>query len=279
VVKRELVDYARQVHGLSLRSACQILNLSRSVYRYRPDTARDQPVIEAIQDVVEDSPGWGFPKVFKTLRRRGHGWNHKRIHRVYCLLRLNKRRKGKRRLPNRHPEPLAVPSMANQCWSVDFMSDTLRDGRRFRTFNVLEDFNREALAIEVDLNLPSIRVIRVLERIAERRGYPEKMRCDNGPEFISIALAGWAEDHGVHLDFIQPGKPTQNSYVERFNRTYRDEILDLYLFSSLTEVRNLTREWIRKYNEERPHDSLGDLSPMEYLMASKQAEISNNAWT
>ena len=267
------------MHGLSLRAACQILNLSRSVYRYRPDTSKDMPVIEAIQAVVEEFPGWGFPKVYKTLRRGGHGWNHKRVHRVYCLLRLNKRRKGKRRLPTRNPEPLAVPSMANQCWSMDFMSDTLRDGRRFRTFNVLEDFNREILAIEVDLNLPAARVIRVLDRIAEQRGYPEKMRCDNGPEFISIALAGWAEDHGVHLDFIQPGKPTQNSYVERFNRTYRDEILDLYLFSSLTEVRDLTNEWMKKYNEQRPHDSLGDLTPVEYLVAAKQAENSSNART
>ena len=276
--KRELVDYARD-QGLSLRSACEILNLSRSVYRYRPDTTKDLPVIEAIQDVVEENPGWGFPKIFKTLRRRGQPWNHKRVHRLYCLLKLNKRRKGKRRLPTRNPEPLAVPIGMNQCGSVDCMSDTLRDGRRFRTFNVLEDFNREALAIEVDLNLPAPRVIRVLDRIAEQRGYPDKLRCDNGPEFISIALAGWAEDHGVHLDFIKPGKPTQNSYVERFNRTYRDEILDLYLFSSLSEVRDLTNAWIRKYNEDRPHDALGDLSPVEYLVAQKEAEISSNAWS
>ena len=159
------------------------------------------------------------------------------------------------------------------------MSDTLRDGRRFRTFNVLEDFNREILAIEVDLNLPAARVIRVLDRIAEQKGYPEKMRCDKGPVFVSIALAGWAEDHGIRLDFIKPGKPTQNSYVERFNRTYRDEILDLYLFSSLSEVRDLTTEWMKKYNEQRPHDSLGDLTPVEYLVAAKQAENSSNAWT
>ena len=129
-----------------------------------------------------------------------------------------------------------MPETANHCWSVDFMSDTLWDGRRFRTFNVLDDFNREALAIEIDLNLPAPRIIRVLDRIAMTRGYPAKLRCDNGPELVSIALAGWAEDHGVRLDFIKPGKPTQNSYIERFNRTYRDEILDLYLFSSLNEV-------------------------------------------
>jgi putative transposase len=273
------MDFARQAHGLSLRSACQLLNLSRSVYRYRPDATKDMPVVEAIQSVIEDNPGFGFPKTFKTLRRRGYPWNHKRVHRVYCLLRLNKRRKGKRRLPTRNPEPLAVPNMANQCWSMDFMSDTLRVGRRFRTFNVLEDFNREILATEIDINLPAVRVIRVLDRVAQQKGYPEKMRCDNGPEFISIALAGWAEDHGVHLDFIKPGKPTQNSYVERFNRTYRDEVLDLYLFSSLSEVRNMTSNWMKKYNEERPHDALGDMTPLEYLVAKKEAEISSNVWT
>ena len=236
-------------------------------------------MIEAIQDIVEGSPGWGFPKIFKTLRRKGHPWNHKRVHRIYCELRLNKRRKGKRRLPNRNPEPLAVPHVANYCWSVDFMSDSLFDGRWFRTFNVLDDFNREALAIEIDLNLPAPRIIRVLDRVAQQRGYPEKLHCDNGPELVSIALAGWAEDHGVHLDFIKPGKPTQNSYVERFNRTYRDEILDLYLFSSLAQVRQLTNSWMKKYNEERPHDALGDLTPIEYLVARKSAETLTNAWS
>lgn len=130
---------------------------------------------------------------------------------------------------------------------------------------MVDDFNREALAIEVDLNLPAQRVIRVLERIVAWRGYPSRVRMDNGPEFISAALAEWAEDHRIQLDFIKPGKPTQNSYVERFNRTYRDEILNMYVFKTLNEVRELTDNWIREYNEERPHDSLGDLTPWEYL--------------
>ena len=186
-MKRELVDFAQQAHGLSQRAACEIVCLSRSVYRYQPDTQRDLPVIRAIQAVLETDPGFGFPKIFKTLRRQGYRWNHKRVYRVYCLLKLNKRRKGKRRLPSRHPEPLTVPSMANGCWSMDFMSDALMCGRRFRTFNVLDDFNREALAIEIDLSLPAPRVIRVLERVALFRGYPEKLRVDNGPEFISLA--------------------------------------------------------------------------------------------
>ena len=158
------------------------------------------------------------------------------------------------------------------------MSDSLFCGRRFRTFNLVDDFNREALAIEVDLSLPSLRVTRVLERIAAWRGYPKKMRMDNGPEFISVTLASWAEDNHIELEFIQPGKPTQNSYVERFNRTYRDEILNMYAFKTLNEVRDITDNWIKEYNDERPHDALGNLTPSEYLMANNPLENSTLAW-
>ena len=158
---------------------------------------------------------------------------------------------------------------------MDFMSDSLFCGRRFRTFNVVDDFSREALAIEIDVGLPSDRVIRVLERIVAWRGYPSKLRSDNGPEFVSAALAEWAEAHGIELEFIQPGKPTQNSYVERFNRTFRDEVLNMYVFRSLSEVREITQNWISEYNEERPHDSLGDLTPYEFMATSKPPANSN----
>ncbi len=183
------------------------------------------------------------------------------------------RRKGKKRLPSRNPEPLSVPESINQCWSIDFMSDALWCGRKFRTFNMVDDFNREALAIEIDLNLPAQRIIRVMDRIAAWRGYPLKLRMDNGPELTSVRLAEWAETHGVKLDFIQPGKPTQNSFIERFNRTYREEVLDMYVFTRLSEVRNITEKWIDEYNEERPHESLGNMTPAEYL-ESKQPETS-----
>jgi putative transposase len=249
------------------------------VYHYRPDGNKDDVVISKIQDVAERYPAYGFSKVFTKLRRAGHPWNHKRVYRVYCALKLNLRRKGKKRLPSRSPEPLTVPAGMNQCWSIDFMCDSLFCGRRFRTFNVVDDYNREALAIEVDLSLPSTRIVRVLERIVSWRGYPAKIRMDNGPEFISITLADWADDHGVQLEFIKPGKPTQNSYVERFNRTYRTEVLNMYAFRRLSEVRQITNDWIREYNEERPHDSLGNLTPREYLMANSNPENSKNHWT
>ena len=171
----------RKEHGLSIRKACSALNLSRSVYAYQPKPRDDGPIIEALTSLADRYPRYGFAKMFQMIRRQGHGWNHKRVYRVYCVLKLNLRRKGKKRLPSRDPHPLIVPDLANICWSVDFMSDALYGGMRFRTFNVVDDFNREGLDIEVDTNLPAPRVIRVLDRIAAWRGYPAKLRMDNGP--------------------------------------------------------------------------------------------------
>lgn len=163
------------------------------------------------------------------------------------------------------------------------MHDALVCGRRFRTFNVGDNFNREALSIEIDLNQPAQRVVRVLDRIAAKRGYPAMLRMDNGPEFISLALAEWAEKHAVKLELIQPGKPTQNAFIERFNRTtvlpyYRTEILDFYLFKTLNEVREITEKWLSEYNCERPHESLKNMTPEEYRQHHYAAGISKNAW-
>lgn len=269
-----MVDFARQAAGVSTRLACQTVGISRTVYQYRPDSQRDAPVIRELQELAEKHPRYGFGKMFPILRRRGFRWNHKRVYRVYCGLQLNLRRKGKKRLPNRSPDPLTVPASVNQCWSVDFMSDALWCGRKFRTFNVADDFNREALAIEIDLSLPAERILRVLDRIAAWRGYPAKLRMDNGPELTSAKLAAWAEEHGIELAFIRPGKPTQNSFIERFNRTYREEVLDAYVFNSLSEVRDITEKWLIEYNEERPHESLGNLTPSEYLAAHQGSDSS-----
>ena len=241
------------------------MGLSRSVYGYRSKRPQnDQPIIDALLALAEKYPKYGFHKLYTLLHRQGHRWNHKRVWRIYCELKLNIRRKGKKRLPSRNPQPLSVPEAINQSWSIDFMSDALWNGRRFRTFNVIDDYNREGLEIEIDLSLPAQRVVRVLERISERRGYPRQIRLDNGPEMVSATLAEWADEHGITLEFIKPGKPTQNSFVERFNRTYREEVLDSYIFESLNQVREMTADWLREYNEERPHESLGDVPPVEY---------------
>jgi putative transposase len=156
----------RHEHGFSERRACQAAKLRRSVYRYRPKPRPDQEIIAALLSLAHRKSELGFAKLFEMLRRQGHKWHHKRVHRIYCQLKLNKRRRGKRRLPTRNPIPLTVSQMVNECWSADFMSDALWCGRRFRTFNVVDDFNREALTIEVDLNLPAERVVRVLDRVA-----------------------------------------------------------------------------------------------------------------
>ncbi|WP_249546162.1 IS3 family transposase [Escherichia coli] len=260
--------------GLSISQACRSLNLSRTVYHYRPDTTRDEPVIVALQAVAERYPQYGFPKLFQVLRRQGHPWNHKRIHRIYCLLKLNFRRKGKQRLPVRNPSPLATPEALNQSWYVDFMHDALVCGHRFRTFNVVDDFNREALSIEIDLNLPAQRMVSVLDRIAGIRSCCAWIMVRN----LSLALTEWAEKHAVKLEFIQPGKPTQNAFIERFNRTYRTEILDFYLLRTLNEVREITEKWLSEYNCERPHESLNNMTPEEYRQHHYLAGISKNAW-
>jgi len=277
-VKRELVKDLRTEHGLTERRACAAVSLRRSVYRYRPRPNRDGEIIKLLLELAHGRPEQGFGKLFKRMRRLGHGWNHKRVYRVYCGLKMNKRRKGKRRLPTRNPAPLAVSQAMNECWSADFMSDALWDGRRFRTFNVVDDFNREALAIVVDFSLTAERVVRELERIAAVRGYPLKLRTDNGPEFIALALADWAEQHGVTLEFIKPGKPMQNGFIERFNRSYREAVLDMFVFQTLNEVREQTETWLHEYNEERPHDSLGDMTPREYLL-TQNPEVSTYGWS
>ena len=181
-------------------------------------------------------------------------------------MKLNIRRRSKKRLPERVKQALSVPDAPNQVWSIDFMSDRLLDGRKFRLLNVIDDYNRESLAIEVDTSLPSMRVIRVLEKLAAQRGLPANIRCDNGPEFISHKLEQWCSDQSrqITLQFIQPGKPMQNAYIERKNGSMRRELLDAYLFNSLAEVRMLSEEWRKDYNIDRPHKSLGYQSPLQY---------------
>lgn len=247
---------------LSVRKACSIVSLPRSVACYRKRKRDDSSLIEALEQLVEKHPAIGFWKCYYRLRRQGAICNHKRLYRVYTLMRLNVRRKVKRRIPQRIKQPLFVPQAANQNWSMDFMCDSLVDGKRFRLLNIIDDYNRESLAIEVDTSLPALRVIRVLERLLEYKGKPLSIRVDNGPEFISDRLQLWCEAKGIHLQFIQPGKPMQNGYVERNNGSLRKELLDAYLFYSLNEVRQMAEEWQQDYNNERPHDALGNVPPV-----------------
>jgi len=253
-----------QEHKLSERQACQMMNLSRSVRRYQPKKPDDSELKQVLQELAARKLRWGLRKMTDYLKNQGYGWNHKRIRRVYCELGLNIRVKPKKRLPAREPQPLLQPDRANQSWSLDFMSDSLASGRAFRTLNILDDFNREALWIEIDTSLPAERVIRVLEMLILWRGGPKQIRMDNGPELISHRLETWAIENQIRLAHIQPGKPAQNAYIERFNRTYREDILDAYLFDTLSEVRNITEQWLEEYNAVRPHQALQGLPPYKY---------------
>jgi len=241
------------------------VGLSRSAYYQVAEhwSVRDAEVIGALARLVEGRPNRGFWTCRKILRREGQGWNHKRIYRVYKQMKLNLRRAAKKRLPKRMRVPLYVPRLPDTVWSADFMSDALFNGRRFRTFNVVDDFNREVLHIEIDTSITSLRLVRIFDRLRTERGLPQVLRTDNGPEFLGEVFTNWAKQAGMAIQYIQPGKPNQNAFVERLNRTYREELLDQHLFASLDDVREATYWWMIEYNEERPHDSLGDLTPLE----------------
>ena len=208
----------------------------------------------------------GFGLCYLYLRNvQGFGWNHKRVYRIYRTLELNLRIKPKKRMVREKPATLKVPASINQVWSMDFMHDQLSDGRCIRLFNVMDDFNREALGIDVDFSLPSERVIRSLDQIIAWRGCPGVIRCDNGPEYISAALQNWANRRGIRIEYIQPGNPQQNAYVERFNRTVRYEWLAQYLFDTVDEVQDFATRWLWNYNHERPNMALGGFTPKQRI--------------
>jgi putative transposase len=252
-------------HGVSQRQACTALSMSRSSYQYEPRSKNDSLVIQELEELVTRHPAIGFWQSYYRIRRKGLIWNHKRIYRVYTALQLNIRRRFKKRLPARVKQALFQPQGINEVWSIDFMSDSLWDGRRFRLLNIMDDYNREVLALEADISLPALRVTRVLEYLKEFRGLPKMIRVDNGPEFISHILDEWCRRHQIVLTYIQPGKPMQNGYVERCNGSIRKELLNAHVFYSLQEVREKIEEWMLDYNHHRPHESLNYRAPVELL--------------
>lgn len=254
-----------QEHGISTRKACVTANVCRKNKSYKSVRKRtDEPVIAGLTTLTEKHPAIGFWQCYFRMRKQGYTDNHKRVYRIYTSMKLNIRRRAKKRLPARVKQALFQPDAPNKVWSIDFMSDSLWDGRKFRTLNIIDDYNRRVLAIEADTSLPALRVMRVLEQLKEARGLPQMIRVDNGPEFISAKLDTWCKDNKIDLVFIRPGKPTENSYVERFNGSFRRELLNAYVFRSLKEVRILADEWMKDYNEHRPHTSLNYLTPQEY---------------
>ena len=234
--QRKLVKYTIAEHEMSERQACRAVNLNRGIYRYQASKTDDHEIEQELQQLSESQPCWGCRKMIDYLRNQGHHWGHKRIRRIYRGLALNLHRKPKKRLAARTSLAPGVPVKSNLTWSLDFMSDSLSNGRAIRTLNIIDDYNREAFWIEVDHLLPTERVVRVLENLLMWRSAPKQICMDNGPEFISKRLENWAREKQIELMHIQPGKPAQNAYIERFNRTFREDVLDAYLFDDLVII-------------------------------------------
>lgn len=262
--RKNAVAYLNKSYKVSITRACATLGMSKSVFYYS-SVKDDSEVIDKLNQLVEVKSRRGFPYLFNRIRNEGLRWNKKRVKRVYNLLKLNIRRKHKRRLPERLRGALVAPARINQCWSMDFMHDTLMNGRKVRILNVIDDYNRQALSVNVDYSHSGLSVSRVLAQLIEINGKPEQIRCDNGPEFLSIALTEFCKTKNIALNYIQPGKPTQNAYIERFNRTFREDILDAYLFENIRQLRDLSQNWLEDYNLNHPHQSLKRLSPLKYI--------------
>jgi putative transposase len=269
-MKKEVVNYLSKESQLSIRQACKLTKTNRTTYYYKSHPRDDSQVIDKLETIANKHPSYGFKKMRYIIRNEAYPWNHKKIYRVYKLLNLNIQRKRKRRLPKREKQALSIPKGINEVWSMDFMSDALYNGRRFRTLNLIDDYNREVLWIDIAISIGAQHMVDILNWIIKERGKPRSIRVDNGPEFISSTFSNWCHKHRIAILYIQPGKPTQNAFIERFNRSYRTEILDAYVFNNLNQVRELTNEWIDGYNNIRPHESLGNLSPFNYTKNNNQ---------
>ena len=251
--------------GVSVSRACKLTSTTRSSYYYK-SRKDDSDLMAALQQLASKHPSYGFRKCYAMLRRGGRPDNRKRVYRVYRLLKLNlRRRKGKRRLPDRVKQPLEQQPLPNQVWAMDFMSDSLACGGKVRTLNLIDEGSREGLAIEAASSIGSGRAIRVLERVIEARGAkPVAIRSDNGPEFTSVAFTQWCTDKRITQLFTQKGKPMQNGYMERFNGSFRKEVLDMYLFTERWQVQEHADQWLLHYNTQRPHEGLGNQTPREW---------------
>ena len=265
--RREMATEAVNERDISIRMVCSAFGISETCFRYKAKLSGDNAVITGwLLNLTENNRTWGFGLCYLYLRNvKGFKYNHKRVYRIYRELELNLRIKPKRRLVREKPDKLAVPLQKNETWSMDFMHDAMADGSSFRTFNVIDDFNREGLGIEVDKSLPSLRVTRALDRIIEWRGKPKTIRCDNGPEYISEVLVSWAKENDITIQYIQPGNPQQNAYVERYNRTVRHEWLNQHLFESLDQARATATNWLWRYNNDRPNMAIGGITPIQKL--------------
>ena len=262
------MSYIRESLGLSERKSCILVNISVSAYRYQPKEDNDAVLRHRLRELAGQRKRFGSPRLHIMLKREKLVVNHKRTERIYreegLALRRKKRRKGAAGIRVMIPAAMR----ANEHWSMDFVSDSIVTGRRFRALTIVDNYTRECPAIEVDTSLGGARVVNVLERLSETRELPEVITIDNGPEFAGKALDEWAYRKRIKLNFITPGKPVENAYAESFNGRLRDECLNTNWFMNLKQARNIIEDWRRDYNEVRPHSSLKNMTPMEYANAT-----------
>jgi putative transposase len=261
--RREAVAQLQDRFTVSERGACRLVGAARSTVRYRPQPRDDEALVERLRELAQQRPRFGYRRLHALLRREGEAVNHKRVYRLYRAAGLAIPRRKRKRVTVSRGQPARVGAVPNEHWSLDFMSDTLSTGRRLRTLSVLDTCTREALAIAVDTSLPSQAVTRVLDWIRLSRQGPQRITLDNGPELTSRWFDQWADQHGIQLDYIDPGKPVQNAIIESFNGRFRDECLNSHWFTNLEDARRTIEAWRLDYNRARPHSALGYRTPEE----------------
>jgi putative transposase len=268
--RRSAVNWAITDKGYSQRRACSLVGLDRKTYRYASRGPADEALRERLRELASERRRFGYRRLYILLRREGIEVNHKKLYRLYKEERLTVRKRGGRKRSLGTRAPMTIPQGTNQRWSLDFVSDSLIDGRRFRILCVIDDFSRECLATVADNSISGVRVARELDRIAGVRGYPCMVVSDNGTELTSNAILQWQEERSVEWHYIAPGKPMQNGFVESFNGRLRDECLNEHLFRSYGHARQIIARWRHDYNNHRPHTSLDGLTPKEFTTRSRQ---------
>lgn len=263
--KRQAVVHLCKVHGVSQRRACDVLQIDRSTVRYLSRRGDDVELRDAIKRVSRERRRFGCRRIHVMISREGFEVNHKKVRRIYREEKLQVRRRGGRKRALGTRKPMVLPDGPNQRWSLDFVSDALIDGRRFRILAVVDDFSRENLVLVADTSLSGHRVARELDKVIAERGMPKTIVSDNGTEFTSMAILKWVQESDVDWHYIAPGKPQQNGFIESFNGKLRDECLNETLFGTLRDARKTLEEWQEDYNWRRPHSALGNLTPMEFL--------------
>ena len=264
--RREAVAYLRAEHAVSERRACLVIGTDRTTIRYRPLRGDDGEVRARLRALAAERRRFGYRRLHVLLSREGVLINHKKLRRLYSLERLQVRRRGGRKRALGTRSPMTLPQGPNQRWSLDFVSDTLTDGRRLRILAVVDDFTRECLCLVADTSLSGKRVARELDAVIARRGKPLMVVSDNGTELTSLAILTWSQERRVEWHYIAPGKPQQNAFVESFNGRLRDECLNETLFTSLAHARAELATWQRDYNEVRPHSALGGRTPASIML-------------